>query len=301
MIHGFRHWRRSVKAKMPYVRRREYRKVMQRFEALAETICVGVPRADRARIVELKAPSSQSVDELCLFLSYQPGTTLKRSVQTHISALLERGIRVVLILNTATPVEQIRIDPALADRLEAIYVRENLGYDFAGWAHVHTLLAPRVHARRLYLVNDSITGPFDDAAFDRMIGRIRASKADMIGLTEAMSPRPHLQSFFLVFNERAVTEIVGPFLRDVLCFPTKGTVIDLYETRLTQHLRRAGFVCEPVFPPLTKNKLNANDTYYMWQELLEAGFPFVKVSIANENPDHPTIRRLMAPERFSPK
>jgi len=300
MIHGFRHWRRRVKAKMPYVRRREYRKAMERFETLAETMGLGVPRADQARILEVKAPSSESVPELCLFLSHQPGTTLKRNVQTHVCALLDRGIRVVLILNTATPAEQIRIDPSLAARLEAIYVRENLGYDFAGWAHVHTLLAPRLRARRLYLVNDSITGPFDDTAFDRMIERIRASTADVIGLTEAMAPRPHLQSFFLVFNERAITEGVGPFFRHVLCFPTKGTVIDIYETRLTQRLRGAGFVCEPVFPPLTRNKIDANDTYYLWEELLEAGFPFVKVSIANENRDHPTVRRLMSSERFSP-
>lgn len=290
---SFRDWRRAIKAKLPYVRRRVYTRSIHKYELLTEELGMGTRIAADAAITVLKSAPSGQADELCLFLSFQPGAALKPHVVAHVTALLDRGVRVVLILNAVLPPAQLQLDAALVARLDGVYVRENVGYDFAGWAHVYGLISPQLYAKRLYLVNDSIIGPLEERAYDQVLARIRASRADMLGLTEAMAPRPHLQSFFLVFNERILHQAVAHFFRQVLCFADKGTVIDVYETRLTQRLRQAGWHCQPVFAPFGNRPIGTNDPYHLWNELIDAGFPFLKVSVMQENMDHPTVRRLI--------
>lgn len=291
----FRGWRRAIKNKMPYVRRRVYTRSLHKYELLTEELGMGARGASDARITVLKEAPAGQADDLCLFLSFQPGPTLKPHVLTHVTALLDRGVRVVLILNAVMQPSELQLDPSLVERLDGVYVRENIGYDFAGWAQVYGIISPQLRVRRLFLVNDSIIGPLKGEDFDAVLSRIRSSRADMIGLTEAMEPRPHLQSFFLVFNERVLHEAVAPFFQQVLSFVDKSTVIDVYETRLTQRLRGAGWRCEPVFAPLNRSPQGSNDPYYLWNELIEAGFPYLKVSVMHENIDHPTVRRLIAP------
>ena len=293
LVHRFRHWRRAAKGAMPYVRRRMYRRAVAKYDALASVLCGNVPHAADAGITVVRPAPSGTADNLCLFLTYQPGPAPKPHVVAHVTALLDRGVRVVLIVNTALPAGQLQFDPAWVARLDGLYVRENTGFDFAGWAHVHGLVAPTLSARRLFLVNDSIIGPLNDHDFDRLLARVQAAKADVVGLTESMTPRPHLQSFFLVFNQRAIDEALGPFFRNVLSLPDKGMVIDVYETRWTQRLRQDGFVCEALFPPLIPHALESNDTHDLWQELIAAGFPYIKASVMASHPDHPEVRRLV--------
>jgi lipopolysaccharide biosynthesis protein len=290
--HALRRMRRAFKANLPYVRRREYAKVVRKYEMLATSLGMGVRRADEAQLVARKPAGEALTGDVCLFLSYQPGPALKPHVAAHVQHLLAQGIAVVLVLNTPLAPEAITLDPRLEARLAAVYVRENAGYDFAGWAHVHALLEPLLQPQRLFLVNDSIVGPLDGASFAAVIGRIRASSADVIGLTEALSPTRHLQSFFLVFGRRALPELAR-FLRDVLCFEDKGTVIDVYETQLTLRAQRAGLACEALFPAMSDDPWASNDTYFRWPELIRAGFPYIKTSVLAEQGDDPEIQALV--------
>lgn len=281
----FRDWRRSLKDRLPFVRRRVHAGAVRKYALLTEAIGLGVPLADEVPVTALRDVEPGACDELCLFVSYQPDPAPKPHVVAHVTALLDRGIRVVLVLNTPRRADEVRIDPAFAARLSGLFVRANAGYDFAAWAHAHALVAPRLQARRLYLTNDSLVGPLDGAAFDTLLQRIRASRADVTGLVEAPSPRPHLQSYFLAFNERAVATGLAPFFRRVQCFADKGTVVDVYETWLTQRLRQAGLTCEALFP--------AVDPYGGWRDLIDAGFPFLKTRALAEHRHDPALARLV--------
>ena len=126
------------------------------------------------------------------------------------------------------------------------------------------------------MINDSLIGPIDLTKFSEVIRRIRASKADVIGLTENLERGWHLQSFFLAFKQRALrsTAFVN-FIEGIVCYEDKRDVISEYELRLASMLKRAGLECEPMFRAIDAR----NPTAYHWKELIDSGFPFVKAEL----------------------
>jgi lipopolysaccharide biosynthesis protein len=277
----FRAWRRDLKARMPYVRRREHRILQRRYSELIDGLGWTAPPATQAALHALKPVTAEMAGDVCFFVSFSPRPELKQHVRAHIDHLLHAGVQVVLVLNTELAPDQVKVDGDLLGRLNGLYVRDNVGFDFAAWAHLHSLCAGQAqHWTRLFLVNDSIVGPLNAADFDRVMQRVRMSSADVVGLTECQAPLRHVQSFFLVFSARALRH---PALQRVfsrmLSLPSKGQVIDVYETRLTQVLTDHGLRCEALFPPLSDDPYSSNDTGFRWAELIRAGFPYIKTSI----------------------
>lgn len=298
---SFRTWRRRLKAGLPYVRRREHHILQVRYSELIDCLGWSMRPATDAAMHALKPVSGVLDGDVCFFVSFAPEPVLKRHVKIHIDHLIRSGIRVVLVLNTALRTDQILIDAELLERLSGLYVRENIGFDFAAWAHLHNLLADQVPQwRRLFLVNDSIVGPLGENEFDRLIEQVRSSNADLVGLVESCSPLRHLQSFFLVFNRSALAHpAVQLVFSRILSLPTKEQVIDVYETRLTQMLRKQGLQCESVFPPLTSDCDNSNDTIHRWTQLITIGFPYIKASMLTRLENDPKIYQFI-PKEFLP-
>lgn len=293
----FRAWRRDLKAKLPYVRRREYRILRERFDRVVESLGWTATPAASAPIRVVKPMAALGTGEVCFFISHAPQPALKRHVRHHVEALLRAGVRVVLVLNTDLALDEPTFEPELLERLAGVYVRRNLGFDFAAWAHLHALAIDPQAWTRLYLVNDSIVGPLSLDAFDRMIARIRASNADVVALTTSALPVPHLQSFFMALNASALgSEAVRGFLARVLNLPTKGEVIDVYETRLTRMLTQQGLRCEPVFAPLGNDPHSSNDTSFRWAGLIRAGFPYIKTMILQRDAGSPELAAVVPAE-----
>ena len=299
---SFRLWRRNLKAALPYVRRREHRIVQRKYEELIDGMGWNAPPATAAQITTLKPVVQPLAGEVCFFVTFAARPQLKHHVRVHIEHMLRAGIQVVLVVNTELPHAQFTVEPALLQRLSGAYVRQNAGFDFAAWAHLYALCPDRTQWTRLFLVNDSIVGPMDAAAFDRIIERIRASRADFVGLTQSKSPLPHVQSFFLVFQASALrSAAVADVFQRIVSLPTKDQVIDVYETRLTQVLTRRGLHCEALFPPLTDNPYAANDTFFRWDQLLRDGFPYVKASVLKEFGKGELVRSLVPAEFRQPE
>lgn len=298
MLAAFRYWRRSLKSKLPYVRRRQYRILQQRHDALIESLNELRPASDAA-VRTVKSPGQPLTGDLCLFLTHASRPQIKAHVLAHIDSLLGAGIQVVLVVNADLPLDQVMIDPATLNKLAAAYVRENLGFDFAGWAHGLSLCGGSAQLGRLFLVNDSIVGPLDQAAFNAVIKRVRDSRSDVIGLTRNPRPVPHLQSFFLCFSGAALqSPVVVRFFDRVIALPTKDQVIDVYELRLSARLTKAGLKLEALFPPMSTDPSKSNDVFHHWQQLVEAGFPYVKTRILTDFGDDPRLRRLVPAEFY---
>ena len=294
----WRHWRRLAKSRLPYVRRREYAKLEQRYRAITDALGQGLAPCTDAAITALKPVNGLLGTEVAFFVTYAPTPALKQHVVRHVEALLSTGMQVVLVANTPLRAEQVAIEPALLDRLAGAYVRDNLGFDFAAWAHVHALLeANLVGCERLLLTNDSIVGPLRAGQLEAVMTRVRASRADVVGLTEYHAPRYHLQSFFLVFQHRAIqSNALGGFMHEVKNLPSKELVIDFYETVLSDRLARAGLQLEALFPSMAGSVFESNDTSERWDELVDNGFPYVKTSMLEKHWNNPRMQALVPAE-----
>lgn len=294
LLEKVRSLRHRFKEKLPYVRRREYRILKQKYESLANCLARGLIPANDASLFEIKTPSIDSESEFCLFVSFAAEPRLKNHVVDHINNLTRMGIKVILIVNTDLLPEEIYITPELSEKLNGIFIRENIGFDFAAWSHIYNNFIFDKNIKRLFLINDSIVGPLDIGNFEAMIYRIRASESQIIGLTEMLTPRRHLQSFFLTLNAEAIKH---PLTRKILCnisnMATKSQVIDVYESNLTSIFEAEGFICEALFPSLSQDKYNSNDIILRWDDLIKRRFPYIKSSVIKSFPNDKHIQSLV--------
>jgi len=218
----------------------------------------------------LKKPVLQH--EVALFSTFSRHGKLKPHVRHYLDSLNRHGISVILIVHAGQPFADC--EPGLVDALNGLFVRDNRGYDFAAWAHVFRLHPELFGAKTLYLLNDSVFGPTNDAAFADLLTKLRDSSADLLGLTECFERTWHISSYFLALKSRALASVAfRSFVDGIVCYSDKEDVINQFEITLADRLRAAGLHCEPLFPAIDAY----NSTIFHWKRLLESGFPFLKV------------------------
>ncbi|MHB1359731.1 MAG: rhamnan synthesis F family protein [Rhodocyclaceae bacterium] len=301
LSNAFRQARKAAKARLPYVRRREYRILRRRHDALIDAL-IAVPRqATEAAILAVKPLQAYLAGEICLFVTHATLPELKPHVRFHIECLVDEGFKVVLVVNTDIDATSIVIDAPLRDLLTAAYVRENVGFDFGAWGHAYAIGNGLPGCSRLLLVNDSMVGPLNKGAFTRLVSRLRESTADVVGLTQNTEPQLHLQSYFLAFGPRALaSEVFRRVFSLMHALPTKELVIDAYETALTRHLVASGLKIVALFPPMYNDSRSADDTLLRWRELVDAGFPYVKASLLH-SPQQCAAVRTCIPAHLMPR
>lgn len=281
---AWRTWRRQFKARLPYVRIREHRVLQQKYASLIEAVDGLATPAAQARVNAVHALNPSLSGEVCFFVSFASHPDLKPHVVEHITRLLDAGVAVVLTVNTDLPEQAVRVPPRLSERLSGVLIRENTGFDFGAWAHTYSLCkAAGIDTSqwtRLLLLNDSIVPSSNAGHFAQMLKRLRASTADLVGLTESLWPQRHVQSYFLALNASALQNaVVQNSLLRMLNLQTKSQVIDVYETRWPGLLQAQGLRIEALFPSLSTDPLSSDDTSLRWAELLQAGFPYVKTRV----------------------
>jgi len=290
-------WRRRLKVAFPLVQRRNYDRLLSLHDAVVVALTQSSPPASSAQVQVIKPFNSVPTDELCLFVTHAPEPHIKPHVLWHIAAMQQAGIGVVLIINTDWRAEQFQWPPGLADSLSALWVRQNMGFDFAAWAHFYRQFPGLANTKRLLLVNDSMVGPLDATRYDELLKRLRSSPADVLGLTEQAVPRWHLQSYFLALGPRALAHPgVNSYLNSVQCLPTKETVIDVYETRLSKYLLDQGLTLEALFPAAHQDVRSGTQWVWAWSELLDRGMPFVKVSTLKIKRQQAALRKRVPSE-----
>jgi len=213
-------------------------------------------------------------EHVALFVTHTPTATLKPHLRHHLEALRDARLSIVLII--ATDAASVHVHPDIEALADIIFVRQNRGFDFAAWAHVMRKRPEVLASRTLYLVNDSTIGPFGSAAFGNLSRQIEARAADIIGLTDNHELGWHLQSYFLVLKHSALrSEAVKNFFDSVVSYYDKNDVINEYETQFTGLMAAAGLRCDALF----KTDEPINHTAFRWRELIDRGFPYLKVTL----------------------
>ncbi|EIZ81934.1 Lipopolysaccharide biosynthesis protein-like protein [Methylobacterium sp. GXF4] len=214
-------------------------------------------------------------DEVALFVTHARDGVIKLHVAHHIAILRRCGIVCALIV--VCDKADVAVTGEALDQADHAFRRANAGFDFAAWAHVMRLHPELYKAKILYLVNDSVFGPTHPQALERVVARIRASEADLVGLTDNADRGWHIQSYFLALKQRFLTSEAGrAFFDSVVSYAHKNDVVNEYETQLARYATARGFRAEVLFP--TPDWLDA--TLHNWRKLLRAGFPYLKVGTA---------------------
>jgi lipopolysaccharide biosynthesis protein/GT2 family glycosyltransferase len=215
--------------------------------------------------------------ETALFVTHSGAGDLKPHIRPYIEALHRHGIRVVLIVAADSPLEEA--DASLIDLLEGLYVRQNVGFDFAAWAHVLRDNPDLLSGEILYLINDSVIGPLNERKFQDVLQRIRDAESNVVGLTDNYERGWHIQSYFLALRSKALaSDALRSFFAGVKNLSVKQDVINEYEVCLTPALEASGLSCEALFPA----KRTHNTSLLEWKALIRAGNPFVKIAALRE-------------------
>jgi lipopolysaccharide biosynthesis protein len=214
----------------------------------------------------------RAAGEVALFVTHSPDGRLKPHVRHYLRALRREGISPVLIV--AADREFHEPDSGLTGLLDGLYVRQNVGYDFAAWAHVLRENPALLRVDILYLINDSMVGPLNQERFARLLERVRSSNSDVVGLTDSYERGWHIQSYFLALKCAALkSPALSSFIAGVKNLSEKRAVVNAYETRLAPSLQAAGLCCEALFPASRAH----NPSLAEWRALIGSGLPFVKV------------------------
>lgn len=251
----------------------------------------------RSEIHCLKAPPLGG-GEVALFVAHSPDGKLKPHVLHYLRSLKKAGISIVLL--AAADAAFVATDEISAT-VSGIFVRRNEGYDFAFWAHVLKLRPDLLDAEILYLLNDSLIGPFNQKAFEALLGRVRKSAASVVGMTSNHERTGwHLQSYFLALKHEALASVAfQTFFNRVTTLDDKDDVINQYELRFAPYLRSEGLSCEALFDATGES----NPTIYEWKQLIEKGMPFVKVMVLRDrfdNVDTSDWEQVLREEGFDP-
>lgn len=235
----------------------------------------------RARIWRVEASSIQVVKklpddrpEVALFVTHRPRSLIKPHIAHYLRSLRRAGISTMLII--AADDVSIGVPDEILTLVDGAVIRGNEGFDFAAWAHVLKSDLSLFDSRILYLLNDSLVGPFEAGAFEDIVQKIRLSTSDLIGLVDNHEVRWHLQSFFLALKPRALqSPVLRDFVNRIENLATKDEVIRSYELGLTDAMSRSGLKVESLFP----SPSDSNRTIHQWRELLRGGMPFAKFAM----------------------
>lgn len=222
-----------------------------------------------------------------LFITHAPNGRIKGHVGPYLQAFAKQGVDIVLVV--AADRRKTAVPASLLELCNSAYVRENVGFDFNAWAHVLLEDDDLLDSETLYLVNDSLIGPLNDADFAAILARIDACEEDFVGLTDNVYYNHHIQSFFLALKKKCLSSYAfNQYIQDVRIWPDKNAVIMEYELTFASRMRAAGISTRSLFGAHKRfgepgNDAGNNRTIFDWDTLLDQGFPFVKASLLGEH------------------
>lgn len=224
-----------------------------------------------ARHVIIKDIKVTSSTEVAILVTHAPAGRLKPHILPFMDQFNRSSIAVMLVIVVDRPLELL---PEEIQAASGIVVRENLGYDFGAWAHALRIEPALYGAATLILTNDSIVPAANQEAFGVMIARIRRSTADLVGLTASHEYGWHISSYFIALKPRALSSwTFQHFMRDICYLDDKDTIIRTYEVPFAARMQAGGLRVEVLYT----GRYSSNPTLFSWKELIQQGFPFVKL------------------------
>jgi lipopolysaccharide biosynthesis protein len=231
---------------------------------IAEEFLRSIHRAPKwLEIKEVKARPTWIV-----YFLYTADGALSPAHKYTLARLRDMGLPVLAVCATSDP----KLMPqALLGFCDALFWKALPGYDFSAYALALRQISRYSPNADVYVMNDSMLGPFSDFRAD-----IASSRWELTGFTASNQITNHIQSY--AFFLRNVNQSRMMRLLPVFCpfvsISHRQSVINLQELRFARVASRSMSVGALWY---TKNEFNP--TLLRPIELLNAGFPFLKKSL----------------------
>jgi Rhamnan synthesis protein F len=213
---------------------------------IAVIVPIGLFHSPHQVVEQWTSPDRSMGERVALFVHFDAAGRVAPAARDFIASLADAGLDVVFVTNSGRILDEAK--EFLKRHCAAILIRRNVGYDFGAWRDaLDTLSLPRAETRAIFLVNDSVYGPFKD--LKPLLSAIDFERADLWGATESWQHRYHLQSFFLGCGEAVIRgEAWREFWRSVRPVPSKDWIIRHCEIGFTRTMVRGGARSAAIFP-----------------------------------------------------
>jgi lipopolysaccharide biosynthesis protein len=247
-----------------------------------------------------------------VFVHYDPGGLFDDHVIDALRQYRHLADRLVVVSTSAR-----RLPPALEPIVDTFIPRENVGYDFCSWKAGLESLGDLTQFDEVVCANDSVYGPLFDLA--PAFSDPRISHADFWGMClsdqgikrRGGGPEPHLQSWFFVMRRPLLASAAfRTFWDSVVPLDSKQDIIDRYEVGMSQDFQEAGFRMAGLYDSRRAGRFSfremlphfslleparswrlykkggrprTNPSELVWDRLIAAGAPFVKVGLFRVN------------------
>lgn len=212
------------------------------------------------------------MQSICFFSAYFNSPTLPYYIQFYLERLRPYFTEIILLTNDD---KKLNIDSVkfLGDNDIKIKYFNNEGWDFGMWQKA-ILVTETDNYDRIALVNDSCVLFKNPESFFLWLENI---DSDFCGMVDSNYPLFHLQSYFLVINKNAISEVRNFFVANSL---EKNVldVINKFEIGLSQHLLKKGYSVNACYSTSTYNG-EFSPAFFMPLKLIDKGFPLIKKKI----------------------
>lgn len=196
------------------------------------------------RLVEGADPHAAS-RRYAVYASFDRNSLIDNYVVEQVAAVARLGYRIIFVSTSPRWLEDqvAKIRPYCWKILS----RRNLGHDFASYKQGIQQIGSLDDVEQLLLMNDSCYGPLFDLGTLEALGT--ANGANLWGITDSWFSSYHIQSYFMVFDRRAVcSRTFHRFWAFLPPYQTRRLAIRTGEVRLTKWLVRSGMRATALCP-----------------------------------------------------
>jgi hypothetical protein len=260
---------------------------------------------DAGNAVVHVSPGSRELEDgcaACVFVHYDADGRVDPHVLSTLAALFRAGRRIVVCSTSPVSDED---SARLGDHVAYVLSVPNSGYDWGAYHAGLGFVLARCAPASVTLMNDSVYVIAE--ALESFLERADRSNGDVVGATDSLMFRYHLQSYFLLLQRSALASaLTSEFLQAYVPVSDKHYVINSYEIGFSRRAMEHRLMLDPVFPledlitdpPMEfGSELAPNSTLDFWETLLERGFPFVKAQLLRDlQPDRQRVEELVPRE-----
>lgn len=263
---------------------------------------------------------------IVVYLHYSENNILTLHEKKMFSSLKKSGFGLCLVLNADEPsaIDELRINEYLQEYVCSIIIRNNIGLDLGAYRDVAILLNEQRNwnQKRLVLMNNSVLWfPNRVAPY---LSELIESESDIFASSISNQYQKHIQTFLFGFGTAVGAKQINEWLGTCKNWKLKQSVVSLGELSTNRFFtQRITVKAHPNFSQIVelsisklakitefgitpkdatfsdrlKNNLiflqagvPQNNTHAYWLEIVELGFPGIKVDLMKNNssrvPDH---------------